>query len=199
MAAAQVSYVPGAGSRVWIEGTSTVNNFTCATRQIHGQAQLALQPHGPLAVLNRLRGEERAPDSSAAVRQAAVEARIPVRTLDCGKTRQNRDLYAAMQGDAHPHIRYELRAAEVAATPDSTRGHYVLRTTGALTIAGVTRTVQTRLRGQRLPDGRVQARGSLQLQMTAFGIEPPSALMGLIQVHDEIVVHFDLTGEPASP
>lgn len=194
---AQTQYVPEDDSRVWIEGTSTVNDFTCSTRQIEGRARLALETASAASP---------SPDTTRAPQRAAptayadpptVLARVPVRALDCGKRRQNRDLYEAMKASDHPEIHYEIVKANVVASPDSSRNHYVLEAIGNLTIAGETRTVRLTLRGRRLDDGRVHAQGTLPVQMTHFNVDPPTAMLGLIRVRDEITVHFDVTAVPA--
>lgn len=196
---AQLQYVPSDDSRVWIEGTSTVNDFTCSTQQIEGHAELVIQE-----VLARRPGREqpdtahtRSTSAPAPVDTPTVQARVPVRTLDCGKRRQNEDLYEAMKVNEHPAIHYEIVSAEVVAAPDSSRDHYTLEAIGNLTIAGETRTVRLTLQGRRLDDGRVHAQGTLPVQMTHFNVDPPTAMLGLIRVRDEITVHFDVTAVPA--
>ncbi len=184
-AAAQIHYVPTDESRVWIEGSATTRDFTCSTQHLDGRARLPAE-----ATRTSLR--ELGEDEPAT---PALHATVPVRTLDCGRRRQNRDLYEAMKADEHPAIHYELLDVEVVAEPDSAGAPYVLNATGRLTVAGVARTVSFRLEGRRLADGRVRARGSLPLKMTDFGIDPPTALLGLIRVRDDLVVHFDITAD----
>lgn len=190
---AQTQYVPGEDSRVWIEGTSTVRNFTCSTQQIEGHARLDLQETSPPHA-------EPAPDTmrirSASSDTPDVQARVPVRALDCGKRRQNKDLYEAMKASNHPAIHYEIVKADIVATPDSAQDHYIIEAIGNLTIAGETRTVRITLEGRHLENGGIHARGSLPMQMTNFDVEPPTAMLGLIRVRDEITVHFDVTAVP---
>ena len=193
---AQTQYVPSNDSRVWIEGTSNVTDFTCSTQQIDGHARLALRG----TFLPAAASSDSMPTHSTAPSRSSesptVQARVPVRTLDCGKRRQNRDLYDAMKAGEHPAIHYTIVKADVMATPDSSRDHYVLEAIGELTIAGATRTVRLTLQGRRLDDGRMHAQGTLPIQMTNFDVEPPTAMLGLIRVHDEITVHFDITAVP---
>lgn len=200
---AQLQYVPSDESRVWIEGTSTVNDFTCSTKQIEGHARLSLEeqkqppPSEPQAALDTSGSQYSLP--STAPESPIVQARVPVRALDCGKRRQNEDLYEAMKASEHPAIRYEIVNAEVVAAPDTSRDHYVVEAIGNLTIAGETRTVRLTLDGRRLDDGRIHARGSLPMQMTDFNVDPPTAMLGLIRVRDSVTVHFDITAAPAGP
>lgn len=102
-----------------------------------------------------------------------------------------------MRAGDYPEIHYEIVKADVVATPDSSRDHYVLEAIGNLTIAGETRTVRLTLQGRRLDQQRMHAQGTLPIQMTSFNVDPPTAMLGLIRVHDEITVHFDITAVPA--
>ena len=198
---AQLQYVPSGDSRVWIEGTSTVNDFTCSTQQIEGHAWLGLQvqKQSTPAAESRTALDTTGSQSSPASEAPVVRARVPVRALDCGKRRQNEDLYEAMKASEHPTIRYEIVKAEVVAAPDTSRDHYVVDAIGHLTIAGETRTVRLTLDGRRLDDGHIHARGSLPMQMTNFNVDPPTAMLGLIRVRDSITVHFDITAAPTGP
>lgn len=164
-------------SELLIEGTSTVNSFTCEAEEIEGRARL---------------------DSSGQAQrtEATAEVVVPVRQFDCGKQRMNWDLYDALKASAHPFIRFELDTAEVVEQEPKA---YQLRTSGWLTIAGTEQPVTLEVDAQHLPDGRYRAQGSQPLSMRAFGIDPPSALLGLVKAHDRIVVHFDLIARPMTP
>jgi hypothetical protein len=61
-----------------------------------------------------------------------------------------------------------------------------------LTIAGTERLVSLTVQGQQRANGAYQATGSLPLLMSDFGIDPPTAMLGLIKAHDEITVRFKL-------
>ena len=45
----------------------------------------------------------------------------------------------------------------------------------------------------------VRVTGSTRLRLTDFGIEPPTKFFGLVRVHNEIDVHFDLIGARRKP
>lgn len=172
-------------SRLWIEGTTTLNAFTCHSQAVAGYG--VLESDTALG-----RPTSAAPEAAAA--RAAVAVRVE--TFDCGKRQMNRDLHSALQAAAYPEIRFELEHAEVLATPDERQDEYELRVTGRLTIAGTTRPITMAVQGRPLADGRYRVQGSHPLLMTDFGIEPPIALLGLIQARNRIVVRFDFVAAP---
>lgn len=171
-------------SRLWIEGTSTVNAFTCTSEAVEGYGML-------VSTASNTQRVSTAPKAAA----SQAEVVVPVESFDCGKSRMNRDFYKAMKAEAHPLIRYELEYADIISRPTSEDGLYQLRVVGRLTIAGNEKSITTTLYGQRLPNGRYHVEGSQPLLMTSFGIDPPSAMLGLVKAHDRILVRFDLVAE----
>lgn len=171
-------------SKLWIDGTSTVNAFTCSSKAPEGYGVLKSDANRALQA------------STASVESSTLaELVVPVESFDCGKSRMNRDFYDALKADAHPLIRYELEYADVVSRPEDENGFYQLRAVGRIIIAGAERTVTTTLLAQRSDDGRYHVEGSQQLLMSTFGIDPPTALLGLVRAHDRIEVHFDLVAE----
>lgn len=175
-------------SRLWIDGTSTVNRFTCKAGEIDGYGSIP----SPIATI------------ALGARAARAEAQltVPVATFDCGDRRMNRDFRAAMQAEEHPEIVFTLDDAELLPAKSEAAiasGGRRVRATGWLSIAGVRRHVEAELTAERLADGRLYAVGDLPLRMTDFGIRPPTALMGLVRAHDDIVVRVNLLAAEATP
>ena len=180
-APAQVRILPE--SRMWIEGTSTVDRFACMNTRF----EVALRIDGAAA--------ERETRTGA----VSAEALLPVTSFDCGHRRMNHDLQEALRAEAHPYIRYELDQLRPLESGDADPSWQHFRATGQVTVAGVTRRVEQVLQARRLDNGRLRATGSVELRMTDFGIEPPSTLFGLIRAEDTIVVVFDLWAEAEPP
>lgn len=166
------------GSTLRIDGTSSVNAFTCIAETVDGHGRLATTPA-------RL--------ASTSVRESQAELNVPVHALDCGKKRMNKDLYEAIEASEHPMIRYRLDEADLLERVGEDT--YRLRTRGQLSLAGEERPIEMTVVGKRIGDGQYTVQGSKSLLMSDFGIDPPSALLGLIKAHDRIEVHFDLVAE----
>jgi polyisoprenoid-binding protein YceI len=178
---AQDAYVLTPESRMRIEGTSTIDTFTCEAETIVGSGHLQ-GSHGIAGEKSRIGSEE-----------AGVELIVPVESFDCGKARMNRDMYEALKASSHPEIGFLLDGVEVVdSNPDG--DEYNLRATGRLSLAGEERQVTLSVRGTNLPDGRLRATGAVDLLMSDFGITPPSALLGLVRARDQITVAFELFG-----
>lgn len=105
----------------------------------------------------------------------------------------NRDLYASLRADVHPVITFRLDEMNLQSEMPAPGERYDLVVRGRLTVADSTRSVSFEVRGHRRGDGRFHGAGSTDLRMSSFGIEPPSALFGLIDVKDRITVSFDVT------
>ena len=163
------------GSAIEIDGTSTVNSFTCKSDALDGWGRLA--GYGDAV-------------------QTEVRLIVPVRSFDCGKRRMNQDMFQAMQGAQHPAIEFELvQVTNLGATATGQR----LRVEGILRLAGVRRPISFVAEGHQTSAGRMHVRGELPLLMSDFGIDPPSALMGLVQAHDRIEIRFNLMAAIEGP
>ena len=66
---------------------------------------------------------------------------------------------------------------------------------GALDFHGVTRPLEGVLRLTLLPDGEIGLKGSAELDVTDFDVQPPSLLV--VKVHPQIRVELDAVAFPA--
>jgi polyisoprenoid-binding protein YceI len=128
-----------------------------------------------------------------AANSEAIEATVDVAVaeLECGRERMNRDLQIAMHAEEHPKITYYLESAFQ--TESSDNEVISINAIGFLRVAGVVRKVEVLATAIQSDDGSYRLSGSLPIRMTDYNIDPPRALAGLIRVHDDIVVQFDLT------
>lgn len=150
------------------DGHATVGDFTGTTTSVTGEMTGG-------ATLASVRGW--------------VEA--PVRSLVTGNARRDRDLNKSMESDRFPAIRYEL--AEV--FPGEMRGDTVAVTLhGFFLIHGVKQPAIIPATVVLLPDG-VWVRGEIPLSLKSFQIGGLTKMLGLLKMHDGILVHLDLNFE----
>jgi polyisoprenoid-binding protein YceI len=100
------------------------------------------------------------------------------------------NLEKVLKVDRHPEI--------VFTSTEVTLAGGMASVSGDLTLAGTTRAVRF---PALLSDagGVLQARGTVPLAQTDWGVKPYSAFMGTLKVKDEIEVTFDLALNPLSP
>jgi polyisoprenoid-binding protein YceI len=168
-------YQPTPESYIWIEGSSNVNEFTCKSDRVRGQARVSPEIGG--------------------IQATSVEVIIPVKGLDCGKRQMNRDMYKTLRADDFPDIQFELIDAYIVGDTPVEGNSYLIRVEGNLTVAGETRHVAFEALGEMGVNNKYKIRGKKDILMTDFGLEPPTALLGLVKARDELVVHFELLAQ----
>jgi polyisoprenoid-binding protein YceI len=116
-----------------------------------------------------------------------VEARV--RTLATGNRRRDRDLNKSMESGKYPAIRFEL--TDVVA-PESTGDSVNVALHGRFIIHGVTREAAVPasvvFHGQE-----IRVRGETPLNLKDYKIGGLSKALGMLKMHEKIVVHVDLT------
>lgn len=177
-AAAPIRFQPE--SRLWVEGTSTVRDFTCQAGQLEGNVDPA--PAVTQLAIERL---------DAAVR--GVEVAVPVAALDCRNGTMNGHLRRALKADHHPAIEYRLSSYEVVAGGGE---QAQLRMTGRLAMAGQDKPITIEATATQSNDGALQVRGSKEIVMSEWGVKPPSLMMGTMKVRDRVTVRFDVVLRP---
>jgi hypothetical protein len=168
--AAQRYYHVLPGSKLWFDGSSSVNTFTCTAYHVKGSAS-----------------EEG--DSMSA------DIVIDVRSLDCGNAMMNEDMFTAMKVHEFPVIRYSLTG--IGGSREDSTGHGVeVMTIGRLTIAGVTAEVWIPVIIRPTGNGTYLVTGAKELSMRDFRIDPPTAFFGLIRAHEQLTVGFSIRVAP---
>lgn len=116
-----------------------------------------------------------------------VVVRIKVTDIKSEKGRMmDNKTYEAFDYERNPYIVFKLGIGK----PDAVKS--TIRVSGDLTMAGVTRTIGLTLTYKVLAGGELQITGCQQLNLTDFGMEPPTAMMGTIKVGNEVTVKFDM-------
>jgi polyisoprenoid-binding protein YceI len=115
-----------------------------------------------------------------------------VATLDCRNTTMNGHMRHALNADQNPQIRFHASSVAVTAQ-GSEQGS--ARMTGDLTIAGQSKpvTINATLAKE---NGQLRVRGSKQIDMTEWGVRPPSLMLGAMKVAPAVTVGFDVVLKP---
>ena len=167
------------GSRLWVQGTTTVRAYTCRAARVDGT--VTTRPGSTSLDIATL---------ETVVESAEVS--VAVDELECGNPVLNAQVRRALREDVSPRITYRITAYEVTASGD---GEGTVRLDGVLRIAGTEKPVGIDATAQ-VELGRLRVRGSRQFNMTEFGVQPPAPLMGAMRVNDPVAVRFDLLLKP---
>ena len=111
-----------------------------------------------------------------------------VESIKSGKSGMDKNTYKAMNSDKYPKIIFKADKLMVNGT--SVTGE------GDLTIAGTTKRMPVDLIYESWSDDSFLVRGSVTFNMSTFGIDPPTAMMGAIKTGDQITINLDITMGP---
>jgi hypothetical protein len=153
-----------------IDGTATlVGKWACG-----GDARVEATP-GQIA--------EPVPGLATGLQSVAVTTSVP--DIDCGDSTMNKHLRKALKYNDFPEIRY--RALKYTLVD----GGAAVQTSGELTIAGVTRTVDLGAKLIPLPGDGARLTGKVEIDMRDYGVKPPSLFFGALKVANLVTVQFN--------
>jgi polyisoprenoid-binding protein YceI len=177
------------GSKVKMEGTSTIHDWTVESPTIEGFIEA--DGNFPESALQ---------DSKAA--RPSVQVFIPVGTLKSYADAMDAVMQDHLHMDDYPRIEYRL----VELKPKSaagTAGPLQFDAVGSLTVAGTTRTITMPVTIERMDKASLKVVGSTPLKMTDFDVVPPAPrILGMptIKTGDDIKISFEwLVGLKAEP
>ena len=165
-------------SKVILSGGSNVHDWTCKSADFK-------------ATIEMDSSYQAQPMTELAKPISRVEVTIPVKSLKCGKTKMDENMYKALREPEFPEIRYVLSSYEIDTTL-TTRDGFTAKTVGDLTVAGKTVRVEIPITAMRKERGAMTGEGSVNLLMTDFGIKPPVALLGTLRTKNEIQISFNV-------
>jgi polyisoprenoid-binding protein YceI len=161
---------PAKTTEVMIKGTSSLHDWTMGGTTINGSIET-----DPTAW--RVAGDKLA--------KAVVS--IPVASIKSEHKKMDALMQEALKAKTNPELRYEVTAASV---PKVTSEGFIVRTTGKLTIAGMTRDVSMDVTATRVGDEQYALVGSVPVRMPDYGIKPPTAMLGTIKTGADVTVTF---------
>lgn len=160
---AQYKYVAGESSMV-IFGTSNVHDWEETCNDVTGTLNLEM-------------------DGNKISKITGISMNIPVKGIKSGKGGMDDNTYKALKEPKHPNITYKIKSFGV------TDGKVHL--TGTATIAGVSKEIKFPAT-YTVNGDKISFKGTANLKMTDFGVDPPTAVMGTIKCGDDIKFEFDI-------
>ncbi len=154
-----------------INGTTNVHNFETKVTQAGGDLVI----------------------SDKKVQSFSVE--IPVKGIKSNEKLMDTKTYEAFDADKNPRITFKSTDVNSLKVDGSDINVSV---TGNMTIAGVTRKVTIIAAGKTVKPGVYEFKGSIPVKMTDYKMKPPTAMLGVMKVGDDIKLKFDVTFEGAA-
>ncbi|PXA03564.1 hypothetical protein DDZ13_11325 [Coraliomargarita sinensis] len=184
-----------APAEVSVRGTSTIGHWDCSQNSIDGLARINVSAKAlreSLAVL--LKGEPKSPSLNEMWKDLESQVRVAVdaNNFTCDNKRMKRDLEEVIQADKYPSINFWFSKIVGEGTIESDKhgAYLILKVEGDLLFGGQRRktrhTAEIRLSEKNL----IEVKGKLDLEMTDFGIKPPTALFGLIRANNNFQVDY---------
>lgn len=175
-ASGEVKYSIAPQSKLYLNGTSTLHNFTINAKEVNGY--LIIEKEGMA--------------NKEDVKVSGLKVVIPVKKLDTDKSSMNDNMDEALKADKAPDITYELKSVDSGALNEAAGDSSKLETTGVLTIAGVSRQIKMTVNGFKSKDGNLHFTGAKVVKMTDYGVKPPTMFFGAIRTGDDITVNFNI-------
>ena len=174
-------YDPKPGSKVILDGTSSVHDWTVESAIIGGSMELGFDPANP----------------TPGKVPAKVSAVIPVRSLHSkGKLdpkRMDEVMHETMKIQTAPRIEYRLTELVLKEAPKTATDPLKFDSKGEISMAGVTNQIAMPVTMERLEGNKLKTKGAVTLKMTSFGMKPPAPkiLLGMISTGDDVKVTFE--------
>ena len=171
----------GAGSEMWLEGTSTVHDYESRTSTLG---------------FTLMRDPSQADPADAAALDAWLRAGglrgldlvVALKTMRSGKAGLDKNMLKALRAGEFPEIRFLLSASQLGVARGDT---LPVSADGSLKVAGHQRAIA--VKGQLVRgDKGVWLEGSHAMLMSDYGVKPPTMMLGTLKVRDPIVVHYRL-------
>lgn len=162
-------------SSMTIDGTSSLHDWTSKVNEIEGQIELSEK------LVKKLKKGERFDKVTFSAKVKSIES-------GRGNTMDNRT-HEALKAEEHPEITFSLKDGTVTQLKGS---EFIMNAKGDLTIAGMSKPVELVVPAKKVDDDTFAFNGLKEIDMTEFGIKPPSAMFGTIETGKDVTVKFDL-------
>ncbi|WP_396163169.1 YceI family protein [Flavobacterium sp.] len=160
-----------AESKLVVDGTSNLHDWTIDAKSMGGKATFSIES-GDLQEIKNL--------------DFVVEAE----KLVSGKSGMDKNTFKALKTSVNKKIIFKL--IKVNKITAQAKNVYLVETQGDLTVAGATKRINQSFT-IRLQGKKIIFYGKQKIDMTLYGVEPPTALMGTIKTGKDVVVDFKVT------
>ena len=118
----------------------------------------------------------------------SLSFRLAVKSLHSEHASMDDRTYKSVNASKYPDISYKLTSAVV--TPGGA-GKYLVKTKGNLTIAGATQPISMEVTAT-VANNVITCSGEKKIQLTDYGIKPPTFMLGSMKVANDLTIQFNL-------
>jgi len=202
VAADATQLAAAAASSVVLEGSSNVTDWRCRGTSIDARMLVATSAEHINEVIDRIEDGNisvwMSNPSQGRFPQPEFDLTVSIAAIRCGNRVMESDMRRALKADRFPTVQFSFRELRGGFHRDLDTGLYHASIAGDLTLAGVTRSIDLTVSAQRVSRSAFRLHAVLPLQMTDYGVTPPTALFGAIRARNKLTVTFDLILEIAS-
>ncbi|NME71140.1 YceI family protein [Flammeovirga aprica] len=150
-------------STIKIEGTSSLHDWHCDVNDVTGNADVTVDGDKVTAV-------------------NGLDLTFVVKGIKSGKGAMDKNIYSALKEKSNPTITFKSTSATIDANG-------AVKAQGQLTIAGTTKDV-TLVADASVEGGKVKFEGKTTFNMSAYNVDPPTAMFGTITTGDEVTIDY---------
>lgn len=165
-------------SMLQIQGKTNVNSFQCYCAPPHSIVGFNAESSSETQKINFKK----------------AELTVLTKSLDCRHKIMNRDMYQTLKADYFPTI--TLSISQVMIPIQNINARWKLEgpvtTEAFLTLAGMKRKIDLLVTISQPVNNVYRFTAKKNLLLTDFGLTPPTVLMGMVKVNNEIILDIDL-------
>ncbi len=168
---AQDAKVVLAESKLKVLGTSNLHDWEIDAKAMSGKSTMAIDAGNLKAI-------------------KSLDFAVEVEQLKSGKSGMDNNTFKALNSKTYKTINYKL--VSVTKITELSDGNFTVETQGDLTISGVTKRINQAFTVKIIGKKAIFS-GKTKIDMTAFGVKPPTALMGTIKTGKDVTIDFKVT------
>jgi polyisoprenoid-binding protein YceI len=163
---------PGKDVSIKVLGTSNVHDWELTSFTMESQGEFKMDNDNQLHALNSL------------------SFSLNAKSLKSEHESMDNRTYKTMKADQYPKITYKLNSAAITQVQ---KNKFSIKTTGDLTIAGVTQSITMTVSAIVNPDNTITCSGTEAVKLTDYKIDPPSFMLGAMKVKNDLNIQFNLS------
>lgn len=160
-----------AESKLKVLGTSNLHDWEIDAKAMSGKSTMTIDAGNLKAIKN-------------------LDFAVEVEQLKSGKNGMDNNTFKALNSKTYKTINYKL--VSVAKITETSAGNFTVETQGDLSISGVTKRINQTFTVKVVGKKAIFS-GKTKIDMTVYGVKPPTALMGTIKTGKDVTVDFKVT------